>query len=63
MKKVVLIFALAFAIVPAFAESSVVEEDFGNCHTYACQVAEQGAKLGADVDDIYEMAYEDCTSN
>ncbi|MBU3027556.1 hypothetical protein [Zobellia galactanivorans] len=31
-----------------------------NCHTYACQVAEQEASVGGDIDEIYEMAYEHC---
>jgi len=33
---------------------------FQGCHEYACQVAEQGEDQGADIEDVYEMAYELC---
>lgn len=66
MKKVALLFAFAFVAAPAFANApnTDTEEEMENlkCHTYACQVAEQGASLGADIEAVYEMAYEDCAS-
>ena len=61
MKKVALLIAVAFMSFPVMANSNAEAPMFG-CHEQACQVAEQGASLGADIDDVYEMAYEDCMS-
>ncbi len=65
MKKVALLFAVAFVAAPAFANSSnansMAEEDFRDCHRFACEMAEQGASQGGDIEEFYEMAYDYCT--
>ena len=62
MKNAFLLLAVTFMAYPMMAggtamENPVREQD---CHAYACQVAEQGASQGGDINELYEMAYEMC---
>ncbi|MDO6810779.1 hypothetical protein Q4603_19310 [Zobellia galactanivorans] len=63
-KKVAFLFAFALVAAPTFANAPnidmVEEKEASDCHTYACQVAEQETSVGGDIDEIYEMAYEHC---
>ncbi|WP_123772364.1 hypothetical protein [Zobellia sp. OII3] len=65
-KKVTFLFAFALVAAPTFASAPntdmVEEKEASDCHTYACQVAEQGESMGADINEIYEMAFDHCMS-
>ncbi|AEM70178.1 hypothetical protein Murru_1134 [Allomuricauda ruestringensis DSM 13258] len=63
MKNAFLLLAVTFMAYPVGAtttnEKPMVATD---CHAQACQVAEQGAASGGNVNEIYELAYEMCES-
>ncbi len=62
MKQLSLLLALGLMSYPMYSSTSVMER-VQDCHEYACQVAEQGASMGGDIEDIYEMAYGYCMEN
>lgn len=53
---------MVLATVSTFANSSNTNVEFKeqDCHEFACQFAEEGAAMGGDIEDLYEMAYEYC---
>ncbi len=64
MKNVFMLAAVALMLVPINVHSKddqTLEKVDPNCHTYACQVAEQYAEAGSDVNVGYSMAYDYCT--
>ena len=61
MKNALLLLAVTFMAYPMMANTSMENPaPPQDCHAFACAVAEQGFSAGADIDDVYEMAYEMC---
>jgi len=59
MKNAFLLLAVTFMAYPMMAGGTAMEMP-ADCHAQACAIAEQGASMGGDVNEIYEMAYEMC---
>ncbi|MGS2763818.1 hypothetical protein [Sinomicrobium sp. M5D2P9] len=61
MKNAFVLLAVAFMAYPMMAgtamENPAPPQD---CHAYACAMAEHGAAQGGDVNEFYEMAYDQC---
>lgn len=61
MKNAFLLLAVTFMAYPIMANTAMENPaPPQDCHAFACAIAEQGADLGDDINDVYEMAYEMC---
>lgn len=61
MKNAFVLLAVAFMACPMIAGTAMENPaPMVDCHAQACAVAEQGASMGGDVNEIYELAYDQC---